>query len=126
MTVVATIFALLIVVQGVLVAAAPQTVVAFVRSRIRSHVSIAIAASVIVRLLVGACFFFAGWVARWPDFIQWFGILMGLSAFGAIFVGKKRLERLVDRLESVPGWFLRIGGLAALTLGVLLVFGLQP
>ncbi|MBJ21218.1 MAG: hypothetical protein CL933_17565 [Deltaproteobacteria bacterium] len=75
---------------------------------------------------VGSCFFFAGWVARWLDFIPWFGIIVGLSAFAVLFVGRKRLESYADRIGSFPRWVLRVRGLASLGLGALLAIGLQP
>ena len=126
MTLAATVIALLITAQGLAVAVAPHSVIASVRARIQALGSLVIPVGVILRLGVGACFFFAGWVARWPDFIQWCGILVGLGAFVVPFVGRKGLERIVDRLESFPAWFLRIAGLAILAMGVLLVVGLQP
>ncbi len=126
MTVAATVFALLIAALALAVVVAPQSVIASTRPRIHALGSFAVPVGVVVRLGVGACFFFAGWVARWPDFIQWFGILVGLGAFVLPFVGRKGLERIADRVGSFPAWLLRIGGLAALALGVLLVIGLQP
>ena len=126
MTLAATVIALLIAAMALALVVAPQSVIASTRPRIQALGSLVIPVGVILRLGVGACFFFAGWVARWPDFIQWFGILVGLGAFVVPFVGRKGLERIGDRIESFPAWFLRIGGLAALALGVLLVIGLQP
>ena len=126
MTLAATVIALLIAALALALVVAPQSVIASTRPRIHALGSLVIPVGVILRLVVGACFFFAGWVARWPDFIQWFGILVGLGAFVVPFVGRKGLERIGDRVESFPGWVLRVGGLAALALGVLLVIGLQP
>lgn len=126
MTLVATVFALLIAAQGLAMVVAPHSVVAFVRARFQRLGPLLISVGVILRLGVGACFFFAGWVARWPDFVQWFGILVGLGALAAIFMGPKRLERIIQRVASFPAGFFRIAGLAVLALGVLLVIGVQP
>ena len=126
MTVAATVFALFIAALGLALVVAPQSVIASTRPRIQALGSLVIPVGVILRLVVGACFFFAGWVARWPDFIQWFGILVGLGAFVVPFVGRKGLERIADRVESFPGWVLRVVGVAVLGLGALLVIGLQP
>ncbi len=126
MTVVATAFAFLIAAQGLAMVLAPHPVMALLRGRIRRLGSFVVPVVVILRLGVGACFFFAGWVARWPDFVQWFGILVGVSAFVVPFVGRKGLERIADRVGSFPAWFLRTAGLAVLALGALLVIGIQP
>ena len=126
MTVAATVFALLIAALALAVVVAPQSVIASTRPRIHALGSFAVPVGVIVRLGVGACFFFAGWVARWPDFVQWFGILVGLGALAAIFMGPKRLERIIHRVASFPAGFFRIAGLGVLALGVLLVIGVQP
>ena len=79
-------------------------------------------AAVIVRLVVGALFWIVADELRLPLVMRIIAAISIFAAVGILFMGRERLDRLVDWWLSRPDGLLRLSALFAATFGGFLIY----
>jgi hypothetical protein len=109
----------MIVATGVLGIAQPHLMLSWVLgwpADVRFYVTVG------TRLLLGLLFIFAAPKCRWPRFIRIMGVIALLTAVVYSFLGRGRLELLIQWLFGQPSVFIQLLYAASVLFGVVLVY----
>ena len=79
-------------------------------------------AAVVVRLVVGALLWIAADELRLPQVMRIIGAISIVAAVGILFMGRERLDRLIDWWLSRPDGLLRLSAMFAATFGGFLIY----
>ena len=79
-------------------------------------------AAIIVRLVVGALLWIAADELRMPQVMRFIAAISIFAAVGILFMGRERLDKLIDWWLSRPDGLLRLSALFATTFGGFLIY----
>jgi hypothetical protein len=117
MILIVKIFAVLLMVAGLLIIVMPNHLKRLLSSmKTKGFVNFAI----IIRLLIGAFLIWGALQFQWHEVVIVIGILIFLAGVVGIFMGYERLFRLIDWFAQRSPLAIRLLGLTALLLGTIL------
>jgi hypothetical protein len=117
MILIVKIFAVLLMVAGLLIIVMPNLLKRLLSSmKTKGFVNFAI----IIRLLIGAFLIWGALQFQWHEVVIVIGILIFLAGVVGIFMGYERLFRLIDWFAQRSPLAIRLLGLTALLLGTIL------
>ena len=119
MTVLVILLGVLMLVLGFVGVFAPRRMLHLVDLFWKGEQSLYVAAA--IRFAFGAVLIIAAPATRWPTLITVLGVITFVAAFVLLFVGFKRMDRIVQWVKSLPPAALRLWCLVAVAFGCVMV-----
>ena len=119
MAITVTIVGLLIIAAGVVIAIAPKRFAGWISSLDSVP---RFWTAVLIRVAIGVTFLFAAPSSRVPLIVEIVGVLVLVAAFAILVLGRARVDALLAWFVDRPTTWLRLGSIAALGFGGLLIY----